>query len=209
MSCTRPDLSFVVSKLSQYCSNPNQSHWVAAKHVLRYIKAAIDYVLSFKSCDELKLEGYSDADWASSKDDRKSISGFCFRLSETSALISWKSRKQASVALSTCEAEYMALALAMQESLYLQQLLISLNVIKTDKPINMYEDNQSTIASANNPVNHQRSKHVDIKYHFIRDLLNKNVVKLVYCPTDSMIADIMTKPIVKCKLENFKNDLFG
>ena len=209
MMATRPDICWSVTKLSQHLSNPLESHWVAAKHVLRYLKGTADYYLCYtKHKDGLKLIGYSDADWASS-DDRRSTSGYSFAMHEEGPLISWKSRKQPTIALSSCEAEYIALAAAVQESLYLSQLIIDLGVSSQNEPILIYEDNQGTIALANNPVHRQRSKHIDIKYHFIRSYVKNGKVVLKYCPTHDMLADIMTKPATKVQLEKFKMLIFG
>lgn len=124
MTSTRPDLSWVVSKLSQHLAQPKQQHWKTAKQVLRYLKGTIEHELCYKQSDPgLKLEGYSDADWASDQTDRRSTTGYCFSLTKEGPVISWKSRKRPTVALSTCEAEYMALAATVQESMYLVQLL--------------------------------------------------------------------------------------
>ena len=119
-TCTRPDISFVVSKLSQHFDSPTEEHWSTVKHVFRYLKGTAEQALCFKRNDtnKLGLKVYSDADWASEGADRRSTSGYCVSLSEGSSLISWKSRKQPIVALSTCEAEYIALASAIQEGLY-------------------------------------------------------------------------------------------
>ena len=114
MTCTRPDLSYCITKLSQHLSKPQPSDWIMLKHVFRYIKHTVDYRLTFrKSSTDLRLLAYCDADWATSLDDRHSISGYCISLNEEAAPISWKSRKQASVALSTCEAEYMSLSITL------------------------------------------------------------------------------------------------
>ncbi|PIK35794.1 hypothetical protein BSL78_27381 [Apostichopus japonicus] len=124
MTCTRPDLSWVVSRLSQHLSEPKAENMNTAKHVLRYLKGTIDHKLCFKkSSQPLRLLAYSDSDWASSVEDRRSTTGYCFSLTGDGPLVSWKSKKQPTVALSTCEAEYMALAATTQESLYLTQLL--------------------------------------------------------------------------------------
>ncbi|CAB4032084.1 Hypothetical predicted protein, partial [Paramuricea clavata] len=124
MTCTRPDLSWIVSKLSQSLSNPRTGDLIAAKHVLRYLKGTVDYELCFKKSDaDLQLTAYSDSDWASCLEDRRSTTGHCCTLTEGGPLISWKSRKQPTVAISTCEAEYVALANTAQECLYLTQLL--------------------------------------------------------------------------------------
>ncbi|XP_033124120.1 uncharacterized mitochondrial protein AtMg00810-like [Anneissia japonica] len=117
MTCTRPDISWVVRKLSQHLSNPNVEDLVTAKHVLRYLKGTLNYELCFRKSDKgLNLIAASDSDWASSVEDRRSTTGYCFSLTEHGPVISWKSRKQPSVALSTCEAEYMGLAAATQKS---------------------------------------------------------------------------------------------
>lgn len=166
--------------------------------------------LFFKRNDteKLCLRVYSDADWASDAKDRRSISGYCVNLSEGSSLISWKTRKQPTVALSTCEAEYMSLASAMQECIYLEQLLRGMDTYQYTQT-RVYEDNQGTIALARNLICRQRCKHIDIKYHFIRENVNDGKVILEYCPTEKMIADIMTKPATRQKLKRFARDMFG
>lgn len=210
MMCTRPDICWTVTKLSQYLSKPKSFHWVAVKHVLRYLKGTTNYELVYKkNADRLSLTGYSDADWASDSDDRRSTSGYCFSLAANGPLVAWKSRKQSCVALSTCEAEYMALALTVQESLYLNKLLKDMDRKYGSDPALIFEDNQGTIALAKNPVNRQRSKHIDIKFHFIRTELKKGNFILEYCPTSKMLADIMTKPATKVQLQKFKSLIFG
>ena len=123
------------------------------------------------------------------------------------ATVSWRSKKQTCVALSTAEAEYIALSAATQEALWMRQLLTNLSV-NVEKPITIYEDNQSAIAMSKNPQFHGRSKHIDIKYHFVRDQVEKKAVTVLYCPTGSMLADLFTKGIPK---EQFKKlrDLTG
>ena len=210
MTCTRPDICWIVTKLSQYLSKPQKEHWVAAKHVLRYLKGTVNYDLCYRKCEgDLSLVGYSDADWASSTEDRRSTTGYCFSLIETGPLVSWKSRKQPVVALSSCESEYIALSAAVQEGLYLTQLINDIKVGINQNSILIFEDNQGTIALSKNPVNRSRAKHIDIKYHFIRDEVNKGKVVLEYCPTGEMVADVMTKPTTRCKMEKFKNFIFG
>ncbi|KAL9987803.1 hypothetical protein ACROYT_G002165 [Oculina patagonica] len=208
MTCTRPDICWVVTKLSQFLTNPTKEHWVAVKHVLRYLKGTLDFELCYRKCDNgLTLIGYSDADWASSTDDRRSISGYCFSLNKAGPLISWKSRKQPTVALSSCEAEYIALAAAVQEGMYLIQIVN--DVGEVNDPVLIFEDNQGTIALSMNPVNRQRSKHIDVRYHFIRNVQNAGKVIIKYCPTADMVADVMTKPVTKIKLQKFKSYIFG
>ena len=209
MTCTRPDLCLIVTVLSQYLANPSREHCVALKHVLRYVKGSLHYELCFRKSDNgLQLTGFSDASWGSSED-RKSITGYCFSLSKNGPLISWKSKKQQTVALSSCEAEYMALAASVQEGLFVTHLLHDIDANCVYKPMILFEDNQGTIALVNNPVHHQRSKHIDIKYHFIRDHCMQGNVNVVYMPSTEMVADIFTKPVAKCKQEQFKDFVFG
>ncbi len=206
--CTRPDISFVVSKLSQYFTEPTVEQWSTVKQVLRYLKGRLDKELCYRKCNEtLGIRAYSDADWAASND-RRSTTGYCVSLTECGALISWKTKKQPTVALSTCEAEYIALATTIQECLYLKQLLENLDTCQYSQP-KVYEDNQGTIALAKNPVSRQRCKHVDIKYHFIRSSVNNGDITLVYCPTNEMVADVLTKPATKCKMMKFDSLIFG
>ena len=194
MTCTRPDLCYVITLLSQHLASPSDELCVTLKHVLRYVKGTLDYELCFrKSAERLKLVGYSDASWGSSFD-RMSITGYCFKLNDNGPAISWKSKKQPTVALSSCEAEYMALGAATQECLFLTQVLCDIDQNTQHEPVTIFEDNQGAIALVNNPVHHQRSKHIDIKYHFIRDVCDKGKINVVYLPTDEMVADIFTKP---------------
>ena len=206
MTCTRPDLSWVVSKLSQHLADPDESDWIMVKHVLRYIKGTLEYKLCYtKTADGLALTGYSDSDWASSLD-RRSTSGYYFSLNPKGPPISWKTRKQQTVALSSCEAEYMALSLSTQEILYLmtilKDLLIHVNPI-------IYSDSQSALSLIRNPVNHNRSKHIDIRYHFIREKFTNGSVDFRYVPTDKNVSDLMTKPATKQKLNFFQQYIFG
>ena len=141
-TCTRPDISFVVSKLSQHFAEPTVEHWNTVKHVFRYLKGTTEQGLFFRRNDteKLGLRVYCDADWASDSADRRSTSGYCVSLNEGSSLISWKTRKQPTVALSTCEAEYMSLASAVQECIYLEQLLRGIDTYQYAQT-KVYEDN--------------------------------------------------------------------
>ena len=197
MTCTRPDICYSVTMLSQFLTKPTKAHLEWAKHTLKYLKGSKFQSLKFEKCKKLKLEGYSDSDWAN-LEDRRSVTGYCFSLGEQSGCIAWKTRKQQNVALSTCEAEYVALATAVQEAKFLSQLSKDMHIdVQT---VIVFVDNQSAIALAKNPVNHQRSKHIDIRYHFIRaEVLNKNV-ELKYVPTEINIADMYTKPLNRKRL---------
>ncbi|XP_068726268.1 uncharacterized protein [Montipora capricornis] len=211
MTCTRPDICWVVTKLSQFLVAPKKGNWIALKHVLRYLKGTLDFESCYRKCDDgLTLIGYSDADWASSTDDRRSTSGYCFSLNRADPLISWKSRKQPTVALSSCEAEYIALAAAVQKGMYLTQMMKDIGEVSG--PVLIFEDNQGTIALSKNPVNQvnqRRSKHIDVRYHFVRSAQNVGKIIIKYCPTADMVADVMTKPVTKFKLQKFRNYIFG
>ena len=220
LSCsTRPDLTFIVHKLAQYMSKPvTVPRWNAIKRIFRYLKGTMHYSLSFtKSGGEIGMrgiKGFCDADWAGAKNDRKSVSGFCFALSNTDdfddcfGLVSWCTRKQSVVALSTCESEYISIASAVQEGLYLKQLLCDLDPTMSTPKITLFSDNQSAISLAHNPVNHKRSKHFDIRYHFIRDHIQKDDVVLSYCPSEQMIADFLTKPLTKQPFQRICSQIF-
>ena len=208
MTCTRPDIAFVVTNLSQFMSKPTSGHMIMAKHVLRFLKGTIYHKLIFiKSENSLSIDGWCDADWASSHD-RKSISGYCFYLFNKSPLISWKSRKQPTVALSTCEAEYMALVSAIQEGIYLISLINEIQQTNLQF-FSLRCDNTSAIALGNNPVQHQRTKHIDIKYHFIRQHIQKGSVDLSYVQSECNLADVFTKPVGGIRYQKFLPALMG
>ena len=138
--------------------------------------------------------GYSDADWAGDVDDRKSTSGYMFQI--TGGPVSWRSGKQGTVALSTAEAEYVALSSAVQESVWMRRLLSELEY-PPGGPTTILEDNQSSIAMARNPKFHGRAKHIDIKHHFVREQVSDGLIRLKYCPTNEMVADILTKGLAQ------------
>ena len=209
MICTRPDLSYVVTKLSQHLSKPTSGDLLMLNHVFRYVKSTVDYHLTFrKGGNDLQITAYCDADWASSLDDRHSISGYCTSLRETGPYISWKSRKQSSVALSTCEPEYISLSATCQEISYLVQLLK--DVLDHDfQPAALMNDNQGAIALVKNPTGHMRSKHIDIRYHYVRECFKRNRITLNYVPSNENYSDIFTKPPRKLSSQKFRDYLFG
>ena len=187
---SRPDIAFSVNSLARFNSNPRKEHWSALKRVLRYLNGMINHGLIYKQGGAKHFVGYSDADWAGDLSDRKSTSGYVFMLS--GGPVSWSSRKQKCVALSTAKAEYVALSAAVQECMWLRQLEAELSY-DNDRPTVIFEDNQSTIAMAKNPQFHGRAKHIDIRHHFVREQLAHGTIQLEYCPTTEMTADIFTK----------------
>ena len=160
-------------------------------------------MLQYKSTGR-NLLGYSDADWANDLDSHHSTSGNVFVISK--GAISWLSQKQAIVALSTAEAEYIALGSATQEAIWLRQLLSDLKV-NVQEPTEIFEDNQRSIAMAKNPVGHKRSKHIDIRHHFIREAVQAGTVRLSYCPSKEMVVDIFTKSLPKEQFMKLRKEL--
>ena len=148
---------------------------MATKHVLRYLQGTVDYGLDYRQGDGVRLAGYTNSDWAGSASNRKSTSGCCFGLGP--AIVSWFSRKQKSVALSSAEAEYMAASQASCEAIWLRKMLVSLFGQEL-RPTVIFCDNQSCIKLTKNPFFHNQSKHIEIKYHFIRDFVQGGAVKL-------------------------------
>ena len=200
---TRPDIAHAVGIVSKFNSQPTEAHLTAVKRIFRYHKGTLDIVLQYKASG-IPLVGYSDAHWASDLDNCHSTSGNAFVMS--TGAINWLSRKQATVALSTAEAEYIASSSATQEAIWLRQLTSDLK-LKVDAPNEIVEDNQDAIALAKNPVGHKRTKHIDIQYHFIREAVQAGIIGLTYYPSKDMVADIFTKPLPKVQFENLKKQL--
>lgn len=189
---TRPDISFAVGTLAKFSAHPTEQHWAAIKRVLRYLRGTVEMGLRYDRGRGSKLVGYSDADWAGDVEDRRSTSGYIFTIA--GGPISWRSQKQQSVALSSTEAEYMALSSATQEAIWLRSLLISLG-IEMDEPTILHEDNLPSIGLAKNPQYHGRAKHIGIRYHFTREQVARRTIVLKYCASEDMIADFLTKAL--------------
>jgi len=192
---TRPDILHSVGKLAQRNANPHKEHEVAAKRVLRYLKGTADLKIHYQDNGK-PLHCYVDADWANDSTDRKSYSGYVFL--EAGGAISWESKKQSLVALSSTEAEYIALSTAAKEATYLKKLLHEMGFDKI-KTVILYCDNQSAQCIAKNPTLHNRSKHIDIKYHHVRELYSKNEIDIQYICTNDMTSDVLTKNLQKIK----------
>ena len=185
--CTRPDIAQAVGALARYMSKPTAQHWQAAKGVLRYLAGKADNGIVYGQ-NERMLVGYCDADYAGDLDTRRSTTGYVFLLND--GAISWSSRLQATVAVSTAEAEYMAAAQAVKEALWLRKLMMDLG--KPLETVELHSDNQAALSLLKNPIASARSKHIDVIYHFARERVARKEVKFDYCRTDKMIADIMT-----------------
>lgn len=192
MTATRPDLMYAVSLISRFMEAPTELHHQAVKKILRYLKGTINYGMFYKKSEGKELVSFSDSDYAGDLDDRKSTSGYVFLLS--GAAVSWSSRKQPVVTLSTTEAEFIAAASCACQGIWLRRILEEVNYTQQG-PIMLFCDNSSTIKLSKNPVLHGRSKHIDVRFHFLRDLTKEGAVKLCYCRSDEQIADILTKPL--------------
>ena len=202
MTAMRPDLASSVGIISRYLSNPSVEHLTAAKRILRYVKGTKDYGLTLGSQDkDLNLRGYADADWGNDVDTRKSTSGFTFLAGN--GAISWCSKRQSTIALLTMEAEYITLCASVQEAVWLRSLLAEIKYrrFSSEMPTTIFEDNQSCIALATNPVHHARTKHIDIKCHFIRDHADKEDIDIMYCPMEEMVADVLMKLLTQPAFE--------
>lgn len=199
---TRPDIAFAAMSLGQYNSKPNLQLFKAAKGVLRYLAGTRTYAIAYPA-SRARIDGdpsyrraptcgMSDADWASDESERKSVSGYCFFYED--CLVAWSAVRQRAVALSSTEAEYYSLAHAMRHGLWYRLVLTALD-LPFPSPFPFYVDNQSTLHLASSDVVSTRSKHIDVRYHFIRDLLRSDLFVTHWCPSALMTADIFTKPL--------------
>nr|GMD14496.1 Retrovirus-related Pol polyprotein from transposon TNT 1-94 [Ipomoea batatas] len=188
-------------RIMRFMESPRQSHLQATKRIMRYLKGTYDHGLLYSSSNNCVLIGYSDSDWGGDLDDRKNTSGYCFMLGTTAC--SWSSKKQSIVALSTCEAEYVATASSACQTIWLKNVMNQIH-FPVQGPIKIYVDNVSAINLAKNPVTHGRSKHIDTRYHFLRDQVEKRIIELVYCKSEDQLADIFTKPLKHEAFDKFK-----
>ncbi|KAG6483737.1 hypothetical protein ZIOFF_060391 [Zingiber officinale] len=192
LSMTRPDITYAVSVVSQYMHAPKTIHMKAIDRILRYLKSCPRKGLLFKGGGDLKVECYSDADWAGSRDDRRSTSGYCTFLGGN--LVTWRSKKQNVCARSSAEAEYRAMAHGLAEMLWLSFLLTDIG-LEVELPLRLYCDNKSASYIANNPMQHDRTKHIEIDRHFIRERLDSGELCLPYVKSEDQLADMFTKAI--------------
>ncbi|XP_019167288.1 PREDICTED: uncharacterized protein LOC109163021 [Ipomoea nil] len=204
LTATRPDITFAVQQLSQYVDAPTTEHLAAAHRVLPYIKKAPGQGLFYPKLNDMHLNVFSDSDWGSCSDTRRSITGFCIFLG--SALISWRSKKQATVSRSSSEAEYRALAATVCEIQWITTLLRDLR-IRLHKPAALFCDNKSEIAIGENHVFHERTKHLDIDCHIVREKLNQGVIKLLSVSSSAQVADGFTKALPISSFQTFVSKL--
>ncbi|KAI4364918.1 hypothetical protein MLD38_020949 [Melastoma candidum] len=203
LTASRPDILFSVCLCARFQSAPKESHMTAVKRIYRYLQGSVNLGIWYSKKSNFDLTGYSDADFAGSKVDRKSTSGTCQLMGNM--LISWFSKKQTSVALSTAEAEYIAVACCCAQLLWMKQQLEDYGHSFTKIPIKC--DNTSAISLAKNPVYHSRSKHIELIHHFLRDNVQQGSVSVEYINTEYQLADIFTKPLDKEKFFFFRSEL--
>ncbi|KAI3766125.1 hypothetical protein L2E82_16175 [Cichorium intybus] len=204
LTITRPDLSYAVNQVSQFLHTPTNDHFQAVKRIIRYVKSTISYGLHFQHPQSTTLVGYSDADWARCIETRRSTYGYSIFLGGN--LVSWSAKKQPTVSRSSCESEYRAMANTAAEIVWVSNLLRELHALPPDCPT-LLCDNRSALFLSQNPISHKRAKHIDIDYHFIRELVSSGKLHTKYIPTHLQLADIFTKSLPRPLFERFRTKL--
>ncbi|KAL0560852.1 hypothetical protein IC582_001266 [Cucumis melo] len=189
LTTTKPDIMYAVSLISRFMESPTKFHLLASKRILRYIKGTPDLGILYQRKRKLNFVGFSDSDYAGDLNDRKSTSGYVFMLG--SGVISWSSKKQPIV---TTEAELVAAASRACQAIWLRNILENLHYKQEEASI-IICDNTSTIKLSRNPVLHGRRKHISVRYHYLRHLINDGIKNLSYCKSEDQVADILTKPL--------------
>ena len=200
LTASRPDIAFSVGVCFKFQSNPKVSHLNAVKRIIKYVGGTCDYRLFYSKESNLSLTDFSNFDWASNTDDRKSTTGVCFYVRAN--LVAWMSKKKNSMSLSTAEAEYIAAGSCCSQLLWMKKVLTDYGISQDTMVV--YCDNSSAIDISKNHVQHSKTKHIEIRYHFIRDLVERKIVCLEYIPTERQNADIFTKPLDKSKFESLR-----
>jgi hypothetical protein len=197
---SRPDIAHAVNYLSRFNQNPDIVHWRAVKRILRYLKSTISLKMEFSSLEENTITAYCDADWGNDLADRRSTTGFIIFHNRNP--VSWSSKKQPTVALSTTEAEYMALSYTCQELIWLRSLASELDPTSVEEPTTLHNDNKGAVDLASDAGFSQRTKHIDLRHHFIRQLVEDAKIKVKLISTQNMIADALTKPLCVAKFQS-------
>lgn len=207
LTTTRPDIMYATSLLSRFMHKPSNIHYGVAKRVLRYIKGTKDYGIMYEKNEneKLRLFGFCDSDWAGSSDDTKSTSGYAFSFG--CGVCSWASKKQETIELSSAEAEYVSLTMATKQAIWLRRILDDLGE-KQKEATTLFCDNKSAIAMSKNPVYHGRTKHINIKHHFIRQMVEDGEIEVKHVGTKDQVADIFNKALPKDKFVYFR-ELMG
>lgn len=200
---SRPDISYTVHRLAKYMSNPGRAHWEALKRLVRYLIGTRELWLVYGR-DRMGLAGYTDADWGTSNDTRHSVCGYVYTFD--GGAISWSAKQQAVVALSSTEAEYIGITHAAKEAIWLRSLLAELvHPDFAEHAVRLYSDNKGAMDLAHNNSFHARTKHISIRYHFIREAVERKAVELGYRRTKDMPADLFMKPIARARLEHLRS----
>ncbi|GJZ90888.1 ribonuclease H-like domain-containing protein, partial [Tanacetum coccineum] len=204
LTFTRPDTSYAVQQVCLYMHDPREPHFSALKRILRYVRGTLDYGLQLFSSSTIDLVAYSDADWAGCPTTRRSTSGYCVFLGNN--LLSWSSKRQPTLSRSSAEAEYRGVANAVAETCWLRNLLCELHTPLSFATL-VYCDNVSVVYLSCNSVQHQRTKHIEIDIHFVRDLVVAGQVRVLHVPSRYQYADIFTKGLSSALFEEFRSSL--
>jgi hypothetical protein len=206
MVCTRPDVAEAVGLLYRLMHDPGKRHWQAALRVLAYLRGHTDLGITYDGAQGIVPYVYSDASWADDRDKRRSTTGFVIFMA--GAAISWKSQLQPTVSLSSTEAEYKSLGAGVQEALATRSKLTELGYPQA-APTVLFEDNQGAIALALNQVNNYRTRHIDVRHHFVRERIADKSVVLEYISTKLMVADALTKALSTALFRIFRDAMMG
>ncbi|KAM3206760.1 hypothetical protein ACQJBY_062115 [Aegilops geniculata] len=198
---THPDIAYAVGVASRFMETPGKQHWAIIRQILRYVRGTLNYGCTYKAGEGTVLTGFSDSDHAGDLTDRKSTTGLVFFMGPS--VITWSSQKQKIVALSSCEAEYIAAATAATQAVWLRGLVSEMLGTEKQK-VQLKIDNKSAIELSKNPVHHERSKHIDLRYHYIRECVEERKVEVEHVRTEDQLADILTKSLGRAKFTELR-----
>jgi len=204
LSHMRPDIAYAISVVSQFIQAPYEEHMEAVHRILKYLKGTPGRGLFFKKNEARSIEAFTNADWAGSISDRRSTSGYCTFV--WGNLVTWRSKKQTVVARSSAKAEFRAVAHGICELLWLKMLLEELKIVYR-KPLKIYCDNKAAINISHNPVQHGRTKHVEVDRHFIKEKIEEGIICMTYVPTADQVADLLTKGLGRPMFEKLVDKL--
>ena len=204
LTFTRPDISYAVQQICLFMHDPKVEHMTALKRILRYIRGTVDYGTHLQKSSLDSMLSYTDADWGGCPDTRRSTSGYCVFLGDN--LISWSSKRQPTLSRSSAEAEYRGVANVVSETCWIRNLLVELQ-LPVSKATLIYCDNVSAIYLSGNPVQHQRTKHIEMDIHFVREKVQRGEVRVLHVPSRHQIADIFTKGLPRVLFDDFRDSL--
>jgi len=201
---SRPDISYATGLVSRFCSKFDLNHWNAIKRIFKYLSNTEDFGILYRDCDISDIRGFSDADYAGDVNTRRSTTGYLFALAD--GAITWASKRQTTVSLSTTESEYISASTAIKECIWLSRILTELG-FRHEKAITLCVDNQSAIKLIKNPDYHNRTKHIDVRFHVIREKYEKREIDVIYVSSHDQLADILTKSISKERFEFLRSKI--